>query len=84
MIFVAAVNSSPTTTTHIPAENMHDTEDLKGNFFFSFLATLTICYGTTTMNWMRWPSATSLYGKEQVLYRLVAKWPPLMSKTTSI
>ena len=34
MIFVAAVNSSPTTTTHKPAENMHDTEDLKGNFFF--------------------------------------------------
>ena len=30
MIFVAA--STTNTTTYIPAENMHDAEDLKGNF----------------------------------------------------
>ena len=53
MIFMAAVNSSTTTTTHIPAENLHDPKDLQKKIFFSILATLTTCYGTTTMNQMR-------------------------------
>ena len=84
VIFMAAVNPYTTTTFHTPAEKLHDTLDQQGNFFFSILGTLTICLGTTIMDQERWPSATSLYGKEQVLYRLSAKWPPPMSKETSI
>ena len=80
MIFVAAVNSSPTTTTHIPAENMHHTEDLKGNFFL-------LLGHSHYMLWDYYYELNEMAKRHffiRVLYRLVAKWPPLMSKTTSI
>ena len=62
VIFMAAVISSTTTTIHTPGKNLHGTLDLQENFFFCVFATLTICLGTTTMNYERWPCTTSLYG----------------------
>ena len=84
VIFMAAVNPPTTTIIPTPVRNWHETKNLQGNIFASILATLSISLGTITMNLVQWPSAIYLHGKQRGVNRFGARWPPPISKTTSI
>ena len=57
---------------------------IQGYILASILAALIISLVTNTINFLRQPSAIFLHGKQQGVNRFGAKWPPPISKTTSI